>query len=55
MTMTVNKRHSLNMERKQKAMLKASRNRTDELLRKASTLGLAEIYIDNHGRIKRKK
>ena len=49
------KRYGLNLERKQKATLRASRNRTDELLRKAQRLGIADIYTDNAGRIKRKK
>jgi hypothetical protein len=49
------KRNGFNIERKQKATLRASHNRTDELLRKAHSLGLADIYTDNKGRIKRKK
>lgn len=48
-------RSGLSLERKQKETLRASRKRTDELLRKAQNLGLADIYTDNSGRVKRKK
>ncbi|ASN04244.1 hypothetical protein CFK40_04090 [Virgibacillus necropolis] len=46
----------INIVRKQKALLNPSRSRTDdELLKKTYNLGIADIYTDNKGLIKRKK
>ncbi|MBP2076942.1 hypothetical protein [Oceanobacillus polygoni] len=54
-TVKKQKSYGLNLERELKETLKASRKRTDKLLRKAQNLGMADIYTDNDGRIRRKK
>lgn len=54
-TVKKQKSYGLNLERELKETLKASRKRTDKLLRKAQNLGMADIYMDNDGRIRRKK
>ncbi|WP_019377543.1 hypothetical protein [Virgibacillus halodenitrificans] len=51
---TPNHNHGLNLEKKQSDILKSSRSRTYELIKKAHKLGLTEIYTDNNGRVKRK-
>ncbi|MBU9711690.1 hypothetical protein [Evansella tamaricis] len=55
MSLITDRKYGFDLEKRQKSTLSASHKRTDDLLRKAKRLGLAEVYTDMSGRVRRKK